>query len=76
MHADTQSPPDHDPLPVRLLRMAEVCRVTGLSRSRVYAMESAGEFPRRRRLTERTSAWRSDEVAAWIEARPFAGADT
>lgn len=55
-----------------LLRLREVMRVTGLTRSKVYRLEAAGEFPKRRRLTGTCVAWRSDEVQAWIESRPLA----
>jgi prophage regulatory protein len=56
----------------RLLRLPAVIEATGLGRSAIYALEARGEFPRRRKLTPRASAWRSDEVAAWIDSRPVA----
>jgi len=31
---------------MRLLTLREVCEMTGLSRSSIYAMMAAGEFPR------------------------------
>lgn len=52
---------------VSLLRIADVSRRTGLSRSTIYARESAGEFPKRIKIGKRASAWRSDEVAAYID---------
>jgi prophage regulatory protein len=52
---------------VSLLRVAEVCRRTGLSRSTIYARESAGNFPKRIKIGKRASAWRSDEIAAYID---------
>ena len=56
----------------RLLRLPAVIEATGLGRSAIYALEARGEFPRRRKLTPRASAWRSDEIVAWIEGRPAA----
>lgn len=56
----------------RMLRLPDVMAVTGLSRTRLYELERAGKFPRRRKLSERATAWRSDEVDAWIDSRPTA----
>ncbi len=52
----------------RLMRLPEVLQYTGLPRSTVYAMMRKG-FPKPVKLSERSSAWRSDEIQAWIEAR-------
>jgi len=57
-----------------LIRLPEVRRLTGLSRSTVYRLEKQGRFVARLRLGERATAWRLDEVMAWIEARPRAEA--
>ncbi len=53
-----------------LLRLPDVRQVTGLSKTSIYRLESKGAFPRRVRLSERASAWKSEEIAAWIESRP------
>lgn len=52
---------------VYLLRIAEVCRRTGLSKSTIYQRERVGEFPSKIKIGKRASAWRSDEIAAYIE---------
>lgn len=57
------------PSSTRMLRLPEVLHLTGLKRDAVYKLGAKGEFPRPRKLSERSSAWRSDEVAAWIESR-------
>lgn len=57
-----------------LLRLKAVMALTGLCRSNVYRLEAAGAFPERVKLSERASAWRSDEVQAWIASRPRARA--
>lgn len=57
-----------------LLRMPEVRRLTGLSRSSIYRLEALSRFPARIRLSERAAAWRADEVSAWLESRPRAAA--
>lgn len=57
-----------------ILRLPEVTRVTGLSRSSIYRLEASGEFPARVKLSESASGWRSGEVQAWIASRPRAAA--
>ena len=53
----------------RLLRLPEVTAMTGLSRSEIYRLEAIGKFPKRVPLTERTTAWASDEIEAWVQAK-------
>lgn len=60
------------PAAVDLLRMDEVLRRTGLSRSTVYRLVREGRFPRPCKLSIQTVAFRSDEVAAWIDQLPRA----
>ncbi len=55
--------------PLTLLRLSEVCRRTGKSRSEVYRRIAAGDFPQPVKLGERASAWPAHEVAAWIATR-------
>lgn len=57
---------------VRLIRLKEVENLTGLRRTRIYELEQAGHFPARVRLSDRATAWRSDEVEQWINDRPRA----
>ena len=59
---------------VRMLRLPQVVKMTGLSQTTIWRREKDGEFPKRRRLGPTLVAWRSDEVAAWIEALPEAKA--
>lgn len=56
----------------RMLRIPDVITATGLSRTRIYELERMGKFPERRKLSERATAWRSDDIDAWIESRPIA----
>ena len=56
----------------KMMRLPDVIAATGLSRSRLYELEQLGQFPQRRKLSERAMAWRSDEIAAWIDSRPVA----
>ena len=57
---------------VRMLRLPDVCEITGLSETTVWRREKDGLFPRRRRLGANLVAWRSDEVQEWIESLPEA----
>ena len=57
---------------MRLLRLPDVCEITGLSPTTVWRREKDGQFPRRRRLGANIVAWRSDEIEAWIERLPAA----
>lgn len=56
----------------RLLRVDDVCFMTGLGRSTVYAKVKAGNFPGPVQLHGTCVAWRETEVDAWIAARPAA----
>ncbi len=57
---------------VRMLRLPEVCEITGLSQTTIWRHERDGTFPHRRRLGPTLVAWRSDEVEEWIEGLPVA----
>lgn len=61
------SRPEHRTL---LLRMAEVSRATGLSKSSIYRLECAGRFPQRIQLSKNSVGWREAEVTAWVQSRP------
>lgn len=50
----------------RLLRLAAVKEITGLSRSTIYADTT---FPKPVKIGERAVAWVEDEVRGWVEAR-------
>ena len=52
-----------------LLRLPEVCRLTGKTRSCIYRGIAAGTFPAPVKLGERASAWPEHEIKAWISER-------
>ncbi|WP_217426170.1 helix-turn-helix transcriptional regulator [Pandoraea commovens] len=54
---------------VALLRRPDVERITGLSRSSIYAMMKIGEFPRSIPLTGRIVAWLESEILGWVQSR-------
>ena len=49
------------------LRLPEVVRRTGLSRSTLYNRIAAGAFPRPLRLGDRSVGWLESEVDDWIQ---------
>jgi prophage regulatory protein len=53
-----------------LLRLPQVVRASGLSRSSIYRLVDAGAFPAPRKLSARAVAWRWRDVRAWLEQRP------
>ena len=56
----------------RIVRLPEVCRLTGLSRSTVYRRVIRGDFPPPLRLGGHAVGWRLSEVQGWISTRPLA----
>ncbi len=60
----------------RIMRIAEVIEVTGLSRSTLRREEIEGRFPQRMRLTpgpKGAVGWKEAHVLRWIQARPVDG---
>lgn len=55
------------------LRMRTVLSMTGLARSTIYRLISRSEFPAPVRLSQRTIAWRLDDVEQWSADRPAIG---
>ena len=60
---------------MRILRLPEVSRATGLSRSTIFRLVQAGSFPSSVALTARTIGWCSTDVEAWIAARAATSKD-
>jgi prophage regulatory protein len=53
----------------RILRLREVCALTGLSRSFIYQLQAEGRFPQRIKLGARAVGWLEDEVQRWVADR-------
>ena len=49
------------------LRIADVCRVTGLPRATIYV--SKKKFPKQVRLSPRAVGWIESEISEWQTAR-------
>ena len=54
---------------VQILRLPQVCKVTGLGRSMIYQLESERRFPARVRLGLRAVGWVESEVQLWLASR-------
>lgn len=68
---DSSAPlaPAADSVP-RLLSVRTVAGITGLCVSQIYKLVARGDFPKPLRVTARTTRWRADDVANWINSRP------
>ncbi len=53
----------------RILRLREVLSQTGLSRSTLYTLVKANDFPRMINLGPRSVGWLESEVDEWIAQR-------
>ena len=53
----------------KFIRLPEVKRITGLSRSSIYLRMSNGEFPQRISLGGRAIAWLDTDVFQWLDDR-------
>jgi prophage regulatory protein len=54
------------PQPLRLIRLAEVKRRTGLSTSTIYRWMRAGKFPQSHRIGGYIAAWSEIDIQCWI----------
>lgn len=54
----------------KILRLDDVRRVTGLSKTAVYGLIKRGAFPRPIQLTPRAVGWRVADVDEWVASRP------
>jgi len=58
-----------DPVPIVMLRLLDVCRITGLCSSAIYQLESEQRFPQRVNIGPRAVAWVASEVQEWLKQR-------
>jgi prophage regulatory protein len=56
-----------------LLRIDNVCAITGLSVPTIYRLMSRIKFPRPVKITSTARAWRLSEVTAWVDSREREG---
>jgi prophage regulatory protein len=55
--------------PIKVLRLPQVCGLTGLCRSMIYQMEADLRFPSRIKLGTRAVGWLEKEVQDWLLRR-------
>jgi prophage regulatory protein len=55
--------------PQPLLRPPAFIELTGLVRSTTYKLMADCQFPRSRKITQRSVAWSSAEIVQWIDSR-------
>ena len=56
----------------KIIRLPEVVKITGLSRSTIYLRMSKGDFPKSISLGERAVGWLETDVSDWLEFRVIA----
>lgn len=56
-------------IPFQHLRLPMVSRMTGLGQSTIWRMVKQERFPRPVKLSERITAWRADDVKAWLASK-------
>jgi predicted DNA-binding transcriptional regulator AlpA len=56
-------------IPTRILRVKEVVRRTGVSRTTIWRLERRSEFPARRQISPGAVGWIESEVERWISCR-------
>ena len=52
---------------MKFLKLRDVIKLTGLSRSSIYSKVSSGDFPSQFRLGERSVAWLQSDIFEWME---------
>lgn len=52
-----------------LLRVGDVCAITGLSVPTIYRLMSQNKFPHPLKITSKARAWKLSEVTASVESR-------
>ena len=55
---------------MKILRISDVTRITGLSRTTLWRLERRGDFPSRLRLSQHSCGWVAQEIEEWIASRP------
>ena len=52
-----------------MIKLKEVQKLTGLSRSSIYAYIDKGLFPAQIKLGERSVAWLDSEIESWVDSK-------
>jgi prophage regulatory protein len=68
--------PSHVPadLPVTgYVRLSQLVRLIPFSPATIWRKVKAGQFPKPRKLSANVTAWKAEEVRAWIDAQGAPG---
>lgn len=57
----------------RIVRLHEVERLSGLSKSSIYALAKEGKFPKQITIHRRMAGWSEAAVLSWVQSRLQAG---
>jgi prophage regulatory protein len=52
-----------------MLRLTQVIERTGLKKTKIYELQSEGEFPMRVKITAHAVGWIEHEVQGWLAER-------
>lgn len=55
--------------PIQIMRLAQVIERTGLKKTKIYELQSEGQFPMRVKITAHAVGWIEHEVQAWLAGR-------
>ena len=55
--------------PLHILRLTQVIERTGLKKTKIYELQSEGQFPMRVKITSHAVGWIEHEVQAWLAGR-------
>ena len=58
-----------------LLTRQQVSERCGISRTTIYRLMRAGEFPEPIRIGPRAVRWREDDLVKWLAGRPYSSGD-
>ena len=50
-----------------LVRLSDVCKLVGLSRSSIYSRVGEGSFPAPVKLSDHCVRWRREDLEAWVQ---------
>ena len=53
----------------KLIRIKTVLEITTLSVPTIYRLMAKGQFPKQIKLSERSSAWFTEEIYNWLETK-------
>lgn len=60
-------PQDHRPK--NIIRLPQVCKKTGLSKSSIHRLIARGQFPKQLKLSTRSSGWVEIEIDDWLDTK-------